>query len=287
MQPNEHKHPMLTTVAILASPALMAGLLALPASARAEPPLSDPYGREMDTETEEGLSIGEPVRLPEAEPESPAEAERDWERAAPAMAEPEEGGDPHAPLDDESLAAWDHFEFSMGFVGGYRRFDRMAFEGDPTIDPSLYRTEPLDGVQAYGLRYDVRLVVAYTRMTVGIDFPFTQYTVADTVRTLPDGSQSTVARVKPFAFRFGIGGEIPIGPVAPFVDILGSIHSVRATFDIDDVEREVKARSFGFSARAGLRLHVRKWFFASLAGEVGIVGPTVWAAELSVGFAVM
>jgi len=283
MHSNETPHPTLTAAAILAAPAFLASVLALPATARAAEPF------EAADEHESTQSVGEPVRLtvpdearaPEEPPPPPVDREQ------PPLADPATAEDPHAPLDDESLAAWDHFEFSMGFVGGYRRFDRMAFEGDPTLDPSLYRTEPLDGVQAYGLRYDVRLVVAYTRMTVGIDFPFTQYTVADTTRTLADGRQATVARVKPFAFRFGIGGEIPIGPVAPFVDILGSIHSVRATYDIDDVEREVKARSFGFSARAGLRLHVRKWFFASLAGEVGIVGPTVWAAELSVGFAVM
>ncbi len=39
--------------------------------------------------------------------------------------------------------------------------------------------------------------------------------------------------------------------------------------------------------RAGVRLHVRKWFFAAIAGEIGVVGPMVWAADLSVGFAVM
>jgi hypothetical protein len=278
MHTPETKHPTLTCAATLAAPAFLASLLALPATVRA----AEPYEAADETHDTE-QSVGEPIQLTVPADRTPERL--DGER--PPAPEPATDDDPHAPLDDESLAAWDHFEFSMGFVGGYRRFDRMAFEGDPTLDPSLYRTEPLDGVQAYGLRYDVRLVVAYTRMTVGIDFPFTQYTVADTTRTLPDGRQSTVARVKPFAFRFGIGGEVPIGPVAPFVDILGSIHSVRATFDIDDVEREVKARSFGFSARAGLRLHVRKWFFASLAGEVGIVGPTVWAAELSVGFAVM
>ncbi len=276
-----HEHPTLFAAAILASPALMATLLALPATAGAQGPGSAPHGYE--SELEEARSVGDPVRLPEAEPAP--EPQSDWDR--PTTAEPENDRDPHAPLDDQPIAAWDHFEFSMGFVGGWRRFDRMAFRGDPTLDPSLYRTAPLDGVQSYGLRYDVRLVVAYTRMTVGIDIPFTQYTVDETTRTLDDGSQATVAHVKPFAFRFGIGGELPVGPVAPFVDILGSIHSVRATYDIDDVEREVKARSFGFSARAGVRLHVRKWFFASLAGEVGIVGPMVWAADLSVGFAIM
>lgn len=279
MQTHDTKHPTLTAAAILASPALLASLLALPASAQA----AEPYEATEQIDESDARSIGAPTtftpRAVQPPPEPPARPETE------SYAEPER--DPHAPLDDEPLAAWDHFEISMGFVGGWRRFDRMAFRGDPSLDPSLYRTPPLDGVQAYGLRYDARLVVAYTRMTVGIDIPFAQYTVDETTRSLDDGSQATVAHVKPFAFRFGIGGELPVGPVAPFVDILGSIHSVRATFDIDDVEREVKARSFGFSARAGVRLHVRKWFFASIAGEVGIVGPMVWAADLSVGFAVM
>jgi len=44
---------------------------------------------------------------------------------------------------------------------------------------------------------------------------------------------------------------------------------------------------FGFSGRAGVRLHVRKWFFAAAAGEIGIIGDVRWGAELSVGFALM
>lgn len=111
--------PVLSALVLLASPAFLASLVACPGAARADAP-----------------------------PDS-------WTREAPAPDAPEapDDPDPHAPLDDRALAAWDHFGFSMGFMGGLRRFDRMAFRGDAGVDPSLWRQAPFDGVQAYGLRY--------------------------------------------------------------------------------------------------------------------------------------
>lgn len=41
---------------------------------------------------------------------------------------------------------------------------------------------------------------------------------------------------------------------------------------------------FAFSTRAGVRVSLRPWFFVTAAGEVGIIGTTLWSAD--VGFRV-
>ena len=35
------------------------------------------------------------------------------------------------------------------------------------------------------------------------------------------------------------------------------------------------------------RLEVRRWFFASIAGEVGLQSDVLWGGELSVGFSTL
>lgn len=141
---------------------------------------------------------------------------------------------------------------------------------------------------AYGLRYDLRLVVSYVRMTVGVDFPFPSYRAQDTRGSYDIAGierQLTVQDIQPYELRFGIGGEYPIAFVAPFLDILGTAHWVDTTLSVDGESVTYKANSFGFAIRAGCRIHLRRWFFIVAAGEIGLVGDVYWGAELSVGFA--
>ncbi len=192
-----------------------------------------------------------------------------------------------APLASETVSAWDHFELSMGFIAGQRRYGQLSFEGAHRHDPAIFEQAPFTGAPVFGLRYDVRLVVSYVRMTAGIDIPFASYDV-DATRITTDGQSATVSGMRGWNLHFGIGGEYPFGAVAPFVDVLGGIGYARATIATDDGnEDELSGRGFGFSVRGGLRLHVRKWFFASVSGEVGLVGDVRWGTELSVGFALM
>lgn len=199
------------------------------------------------------------------------------------------------PLDPNDVAGWDHLELSMGFTAGQRSYSGQSFtfEGGDAgeiagagalVEP--FRDEPFDAAAVYGLSYDARLVVSYVRMTVGVGIPFPSYQARETRFTL-DGEPRTltVQSLSAIDLRFGIGGEYAIGALAPFVDLLGAIHWVDATLAIDGEEARYAARSFAFSARAGLRLHVRKWFFAAASGEVGIVGDVRWGADVSVGFA--
>lgn len=201
------------------------------------------------------------------------------------------------PLDRWDVAAWDHFELSMGFIAGQRRYDHAAFglESTSSLGGTNELAEPFEGapfdrLTTLGLRYDARLVAAYTRMTVGIDIPFAHYRPSDAQGTYMVGGEPrriSVRSISPILVHFGIGAELPIGPIAPFVDVLGHLRWTSATLAIDGEEHTYSEHGFGFSARGGLRLHVRRWFYASLAGEVGLVGDVRWGAELSVGFAMM
>jgi hypothetical protein len=216
--------------------------------------------------------------------------------AGPALAEPELEEAPR-PIDEREEAPWDHLELSMGFLSGGRSYLKTPFNraGDPspTLSPELYapfQSPPFDNVLANGLRYDVRLVVSYVRLTVGLDLPFASYSPTEANRRLVIGGVERQVSLDSLSFRdlrFGIGGEYPIGPIAPFVDVMGAVHWVDARVAVDGQATDFDATSFGFSIRAGARIHVRKWFFATASGEVGLVGDVRWGAELSVGFAIL
>jgi hypothetical protein len=190
-----------------------------------------------------------------------------------------------------------HGEFTMGFLAGGRTYADEAFTYDNgagdiegvggLVEP--FENAPFDRVLAFGLRYDLRLVVSYVRMTAGVDLPFASFQAADTrARYDVEGTdrEIVVQELRPYELRFGIGGEYTFGPVTPFVDLLGSMHWVGATLSVDGERTVYRASAFGFAVRAGLRAHLRDWFFLSLSGEVGIVDDVLWGAELSVGFAV-
>lgn len=212
--------------------------------------------------------------------------------AAAETARAGDDGCPHSGLGEEG--ACDHFELTMGFLAGARRYDQESFalsKGDVAgagglVEP--FRNAPYDYVPVYGLRYDLRLVVSYVRMTVGVDFPFADLGGAETRATYDVGgvpSEIVVKKIRPYQLRFGIGGEVPIGRFAPFVDLIGEVDWTNTELAIAGEKVEYKANSFGFSARAGVRAYLRDWFFIAAAGEIGIVGNRFWGAELSLGFA--
>ena len=215
------------------------------------------------------------------------------ERAARA----DDSGSGPRPLDTREDAVWDHVEMSMGFLAGQRAYGSTTFNasssGAPAGAASLvepFQRAPFDRVDVYGLRYDVRLVVSYVRMTAGFDLPFASFSLGDgDAHYSVDGADHAVS-VRSLGtkdLRFGIGGEYPFGPLAPFVDLLGAVHWVSTTLTIDGAPADYSAAGFAFAVRAGLRLHVRKWFYATAAGELGLVGDERWGCELGVGFAFM
>lgn len=191
--------------------------------------------------------------------------------------------------EDDSLA--DHLTFSMGFLGAARDYRSAPFDlqggaGSALLGPdprTPFQKAPFDRLPVFGLRYDTRLVISGVRMTTGFDLPFasaamTRAELAGVERTV------TLASLRPYELRFGIGYEAPTKKVVPFVDLLGGVHWTTATLLVDGQPANYAATSFAYSLRAGLRADLRKGFFVSAAGEVGLHGDVRWGGELVVGF---
>lgn len=175
----------------------------------------------------------------------------------------------------------DHFEATMGFLASGMDHSHSDFSGGASVN--ALRQAPYDNLQAFGLRYDLRLVVEHVRMMAGVDLPFAS---VSSLEGAGDGARTVSARgMHLFTGRFGIGAEYPIGSsLAPYLDLVGSIHSASVSVAVDGRDETYNSLGFGFSVRSGIRAELRRWFFVSASGEIGVVGPTRWGADLSVGF---
>jgi hypothetical protein len=270
--------PIALIVLVLASPELAH------AAPQGDPEPLPPSGQRPDP-----LQVARPAQEP---PPSPPPSPPVMKTPAP---EP-----PAPPVDEprpEGFAEGTHLEFTMGFLAGQRSYSKTSFEfeegtaegigGGGLIEPFV--KPPFDTATVLGLRYDLRLVVSYIRMTVGLDLPFPTFKSSDS-KAIYDvtGTQRTVTvqSLSAKELRFGIGGEYPYKSVACYADLLGGVHWVDTDLAIDGLKAQYGAVNFAFSGRAGVRAHVRSWFFATASGEVGIIGDTRWNAELGVGFSI-
>lgn len=185
-----------------------------------------------------------------------------------------------------------YVELTMGFIAGGRRYSDASFASQDSSAPAFvepFNNAPFNSANAFGLRYDLRAIVSYVRMTIGIDIPFPAYRIADTqANYMLNGMTHAVSvqSLHPYELRFGIGGEYPIWIFAPFLDLLGTAYWANTSLSVDDNKADYQAQGFGFSLRAGCRVHLRSWFFTQLSGDIGVYGPVVWNAELSIGFAI-
>jgi hypothetical protein len=198
-----------------------------------------------------------------------------------------------AAEDDANRAAGDHFEGSFGFLVGQRSYQDRPFvfeSGEGSRDlAEPFGAAPYDRVAVLGLRYDLRLVVSHVRMLVGLDLPFAIFNSRDTQRSyVVDGQsrQVLVQSLRPYELRFGLGVEHGFGPVAPFLDLVGAVHWDATDLSVDGLTATYQTVGFGFAARAGVRVQLRRWFFVTASGELGLVGSGRWSADLSVGFRV-
>jgi hypothetical protein len=185
-----------------------------------------------------------------------------------------------------------YVQFTMGFLAGGRSYRDATFENQNGVAPTLSApllVAPYDGSTAVGLRYELRIAIAYLRGTIGVDLPFPDFRARDTTASyLIDGKAVTVSvqSLRPYELRFGIGGEYPIWVFAPFVDLIGYTHWTDTTLSVDGARAGFQAQGFGFALRAGVRVHVKEWFFVQVSSEAGLYGPVRWNADLSIGFAV-
>jgi hypothetical protein len=207
----------------------------------------------------------------------------------------EKAQDEEEEREPEGFAQGDHFEFTMGFLAGQRSYSKTSFKFEEGTNEGIglgglvapFVEPPFDKTTVLGLRYDVRVVMSFIRMTVGFDVPFTTYKVSDSTAPYDvNGTmrQVTVQSLSAKELRFGIGGEYPFKKVAIFADLIGGVHWVDTELAVDGYKANYSATSFAFSGRAGVRAYVRKWFFATASGEIGLIGDLLWNAEFAVGF---
>lgn len=193
----------------------------------------------------------------------------------------------------------DRVEFSMGFLSGGRGYADLGWGFDTNSPATMKGADKLAGkgpfvhapynnVTMLGLRYDARVVFSHIRMTAGFDLPFSSYRSAGTTTSYDVGGvmrQVSVTGLTAKEGRFGLGGEYTFGRVTPFIDVLGGLHWVSTDLNIDGQRASYSATNFGFSGRLGVRVELKSWFFAQIAGEAGFIGDMRWNAELSVGVA--
>ena len=190
----------------------------------------------------------------------------------------------------------DHFEFSMGFLAGRRAYDGANFtladgqggKTGPWLPADVVSGGPFDSVDVYGLHWEVRLVLSYVRLTTGLDIPFSMLGPGGRTHSYGSGDSAMtlgVESIQPYELRLGLGGEVPIGPVAIFADLMGGVHWTTATVVTADDVVAYETTQFTLAPRVGVRVHVQDWLFVEGAGEVGVLGDTVFTTTLSVGFA--
>lgn len=304
MRPSRLCSSILALATGLVSSALFAAVPPPPALPPAPAPAPAPLessGKQPDPVDAGPAPAPTPPPLPPAQTAKPQllevpEYQQPPPRPAPPPPRKIEKAEEEEP-EPTGYAQGDHFEFTMGFLAGQRSYSQTSFKfkegtaegigGGGLVAPFV--KAPFDNATVLGLRYDLRLVMSFIRMTVGFDVPFPTYKVSDSAGAYDVSGtmrQVTVQSLSAKELRFGIGAEYPFKKVAIFADLIGGVHWVDTELAIDGYKATYGATNFAFSGRAGVRGYVRKWFFASASGEVGLVGDLRWNAEVSVGFSV-
>lgn len=179
------------------------------------------------------------------------------------------------------------FEGTLGFLGGWARYADQGLGGP--LPEGSFDAGPVAGAPIAGLRYDVRLVVAFVRMTAGADLAWSLFDARGASRTLAfdDGARTLRDRsVFLWSLRFGLGLELAATrDLRLFADLLGSVRFLEVQSALDGTPVTSSVTSFAPGLRVGARLRVVDAFFVQLAADASPMGPWV-TGELSVGGAI-
>ena len=179
------------------------------------------------------------------------------------------------------------FEGTLGFLGGWARYADLGLAGP--LPPSAFEAGPAAGAPIAGLRYDLRLVVAFVRMTVGADLAWSLFDARGSERTLTSSEgQRTLSDRAAFlwSLRFGLGLELAASDdVRLFADLTGSVRFLEVQSVLEGTSVSSQVTSFAPGVRLGARARVVDAFFVQLAADASPMGPWV-TGELSVGGAI-
>ncbi len=175
----------------------------------------------------------------------------------------------------------DRTEILVGFVGGNRAPSAAPFaqvEGTP----SASFTAPLStgvpmGTLAFGPSWEARLVASQVRFALGLNALWPDW---------PDEAVSGALHgLRGQEVVFGLGVEPPIGPVTPFVDVLGSMTHWTADLPVGDAETQWKSDGFVPSVRLGARLSLEDHVFVETAASVSPFDVEHWDVAIRAGVA--
>lgn len=174
-------------------------------------------------------------------------------------------------------------ELTMGFAGGYGRYADLGL-GQSTLPAGAIDGGPVNGAAMAGLRYDLRLVVAFVRMTVGGDLLWGLFS-SSAERTV-SGVRVRDERLFDGALRFGLGLEANVDGIRLFADVIGTVHFVENVLFFDGTPVSTTSTAFAPGARIGVRVPVVPHFFVQASIDASPFGPTWIGGDLSVGGAI-
>lgn len=187
-------------------------------------------------------------------------------------------------------------ELTFGFMGGLRDESSTGFvvTGETAGTPGAaslvgpFVNAPLTRAIVSGPAWEARWVHHHVRMTVGLQKPFALLPLADGAGQYDvDGTSRSVSlrTLQLWDVRLGLGAELTVQRVTPFVDLLGDVRWVGADVAVDGLSASYRAWSFGYSVRAGLKVRLSEAMFVAASGEVGLLGASRYGGQLVIGFA--
>jgi hypothetical protein len=185
----------------------------------------------------------------------------------------------------------DRFELDFAFLAGARSYDDVPFSYvDGAASPAL--TAPaFRGIPVAGPSFGARAVVNHLRIGFRWERPFARnfdrdFDLQAGAEPTAAGAPATVRALSSSAYRFAIGYEHTIGPVTPFVDLVGTAEVVTADLLAGDTQSTFESAVFGYSLQAGARYHVSNHWFVHLSGELGPTSPIDHSVHLGVGVSI-
>jgi hypothetical protein len=99
-----------------------------------------------------------------------------------------------------------------------------------------------------------------------------------------DAAAGDVHGLRALEVVFGLGFEPPIGPVTPYVDVLGRATRWTADVPVGDDETAWSSDGFDPAVRLGLRGVVDEYLLVDLGGSLSPLDSAVWDVSRRAGF---
>ncbi|MFT3840679.1 MAG: hypothetical protein QM723_27060 [Myxococcaceae bacterium] len=196
------------------------------------------------------------------------------------------------PPEPAPYQASQHFEAAFGFMGGQRDLGHNSYQFTPRAAQRVLApltTDPYNQLPVAGIDWELRMVVSDLRMAVGAQKPFAgiAYDPVQFVDVTDNAMHTLTPRsLSMWDVRFGLGYEHRFKALTPFIDLVGDVQSIHSDLIIDGQQKSYGEWTFAFSVRAGFRFYLPHYMFIAPSVEVGVYGPSRWAATIQTGWQV-